>query len=76
MRITFINPPQTNSKYKFIGVVAPPLGISYMAAVLEENNFDVSVIDASALDMTWEALEKEIKRVSLSFQYTSWVPSP
>lgn len=64
MRVTFINPPQTNSKYKFIGVVAPPLGISYMAAVLEENNFDVNIIDASALDMTWKALEKEIKRVS------------
>ncbi|MGB9977917.1 B12-binding domain-containing radical SAM protein [Methanobacterium sp.] len=64
MKITFINPPQTNSKYKFIGVVAPPLGIAYMAAVLEENNFDVSVIDASAMDMTWEALEKEIGRNS------------
>ncbi|MEL7670421.1 radical SAM protein [Methanobacterium sp.] len=60
MKITFINPPQTNSKYKFIGVVAPPLGIAYMAAVLEENNFDVSVIDASAMDMTWETLEEEI----------------
>ncbi|KAF5067462.1 B12-binding domain-containing radical SAM protein [Methanobacterium aggregans] len=64
MKVTFINPPQTNSKYKFIGVVAPPLGISYMAAVLEEKNFDVSIIDASALDMTWEALEKEIENVS------------
>ncbi len=64
MKITFINPPQTNSKYKFIGVVAPPLGIAYMAAVLEENNFDVSVIDASAMDMTWEALEREIEKIS------------
>ncbi len=27
MKITFINPPQTNSKYKFLGVVAPSLGI-------------------------------------------------
>lgn len=64
MKVTFINPPQTNSKYKFIGVVAPPLGIAYMAAILEENNFDVNVIDASALDMTWEALEKELKKIS------------
>lgn len=64
MKITFINPPQTNSKYKFIGVVAPPLGIAYMAAVLEENNFDVNVIDASAMDMTWEALEREIEKSS------------
>ena len=35
MKVTFINPPQTSSKYKFMGVVAPPLGIAYMAAVLE-----------------------------------------
>lgn len=64
MKVTFINPPQTSSKYKFIGIVAPPLGISYMAAVLEENNFDVSIIDASALDMTWDDLKKEIEKVS------------
>lgn len=64
MKVTFINPPQTNSKYKFIGVVAPPLGIAYMAAILEENGFDVNVIDASAMEMTWEALEKELKKIS------------
>ena len=64
MKITIINPPQTNSKYKFIGVVAPSLGIAYMAAVLEENSFDVSVIDASAMDMTWETLEEEIEENS------------
>ena len=64
MKVTFINPPQTNSKYKFIGVVAPPLGISYMAAVLEENGYDVSIIDASALEMTWEDLEEELNGTS------------
>jgi len=26
--------------------------------------FDVNVIDASALDMTWESLKKEIRRIS------------
>ena len=35
-----------------------------MAALLEKNNFDVNVIDASALDMTWESLEKEIEKIS------------
>jgi len=61
MKVTFINPPQTNSKYKFIGVVAPPLGISYMAAVLEEKGYEVNIIDASALEMTWEDLEEELE---------------
>lgn len=64
MKVTFINPPQTNSKYKFIGVVAPPLGIAYMAAILEKNGFEVNVIDASALDMTWESMEEELKKIS------------
>jgi len=26
MKVTLINPAQLNSKYKFMGVVAPPLG--------------------------------------------------
>ena len=42
MKVTFINPPQTSSKYKFIGIVAPPLGISYMAAVLEARREPIS----------------------------------
>jgi anaerobic magnesium-protoporphyrin IX monomethyl ester cyclase len=54
MKVTFINPPQTDSKYKFMGVVAPPLGMAYMAGVLEENNIEVNIIDASALDMGWD----------------------
>lgn len=64
MEITFINPPQTDSKYKFMGVVAPPLGISYMAAVLENHGFDVKILDALALDMTWKDLENSIRKIS------------
>lgn len=60
MKITFLNPPQTNSKYKFLGVVAPSLGIGYMAAVLEKNGYDVDVIDASALELTYDELGEEI----------------
>ena len=60
MKITFLNPPQTNSKYKFLGVVAPSLGIGYMAAVLEQNGYDVDVIDASALELTYDEIGEEI----------------
>ncbi len=62
MKVTFINPPQTNSKYKFLGVVAPSLGIGYIAAVLEENNIDVDVLDASALELTFEEIAEEIEK--------------
>ncbi|MGZ7118211.1 MAG: B12-binding domain-containing radical SAM protein [Methanobacterium sp.] len=64
MKVLLINPPDTASKYKFIGLVAPPLGIGYIAAVLEENDIDVKIIDGSALEMTWEELEKEIHNYS------------
>ena len=60
MKVTFLNPPQTTSKYKFLGVVAPSLGIGYMAAVLEQNNIDVDVLDASALDLTYDEIGDEI----------------
>lgn len=62
MKVLLINPPYFNSKYKFIGLVAPPLGIAYIAAVLEENNVNVEIIDAAALEMSWEDLEIEIEK--------------
>lgn len=64
MKVLLINPPDTASKYKFIGLVAPPLGIAYIAAVLEENGIDVKIIDGSALEMSWEELEREIPKYS------------
>lgn len=61
MRVTFVNPPQTKSKYKFMGVIVPPLGILYMAASIEEAGYEASIVDGSALDLTWEAFYNEIK---------------
>lgn len=60
MKVLFVNPPQTASKYKFMGVIAPPLGIAYMAGVLQENNIDVAILDASAEDMDFKDVEKEL----------------
>lgn len=60
MKVLFVNPPQTASKYKFMGVIAPPLGIAYMARVLQENNIDVEILDASAEDMDFKDVEKEL----------------
>lgn len=60
MKVLFVNPPQTASKYKFMGVIATPLGIAYMAGVLQENNIDVEILDASAEDMDFKDVEKEL----------------
>lgn len=64
MRVALINPAQLDSKYKFMGVVAPPLGLAYMAAVLEENDVEVIIIDACALEMDLESVGKELMKFS------------
>src|SRR5512141_2794587 len=64
MKVLMINPPDTASKYKFIGLVAPPLGLTYIAAVLEQNNIKVKIIDGAALEMSWESLKTEIEKYS------------
>ncbi len=40
------------------------MGIAYIAAVLEENNVVVEIIDAAALEMSWETLEVEIRKAN------------
>ena len=51
MKVLMINPPYSSSKYKFIGLVAPPLGIAYIAAMLEKNDITVKILDAPALEI-------------------------
>lgn len=64
MKVLLINPPYKSSKYRFIGLVAPPLGIAYIAAVLERGGVDVKIIDAPAVDMEFETIKKEIENYS------------
>ena len=59
-----INPPYSSSKYRFIGLVAPPLGIAYIAAVLETGGVEVKIIDAPAVEMDYETIQKEVKNYS------------
>lgn len=76
MKVLFVNPPQTASKYKFMGVIAPPLGIAYMAGVLQENNIDVEILDASAEDMDFKDVEKELlKRKPYLVALTALTPT-
>jgi radical SAM superfamily enzyme YgiQ (UPF0313 family) len=60
MKVALINPAQLDSKYKFMGVVAPPLGLAYMAAVLEENDVEVIIIDACALEMDLGSVGRQL----------------
>ena len=64
MKVLMINPPYSSSKYKFIGLVAPPLGIAYIAAMLERNGVTVKILDSPALDIGHETVKKEIQSYS------------
>ncbi len=64
MKVLMINPPYNSSKYKFIGLVAPPLGIAYIAAMLERNGVTVKILDAPALEIGHETVKTEIQKYS------------
>lgn len=60
-KIILINP---NYQYKIKSVaqstVAPPLGLSYIAAVLLREGFRVSIIDANAENLSFESIIKRV----------------
>ncbi|MBU4360497.1 B12-binding domain-containing radical SAM protein [Patescibacteria group bacterium] len=59
MKILFINPPLHN----FLGGChseTTPLGLMYLAAVLEKNNYSVKILDAERLLLSWEDLKQKI----------------
>ena len=58
--ITLINPPQTTGAPNS-GFI--PLGIGYLAAVLEENGYAVDVIDCQVQQYTSSDLESELERL-------------
>ena len=66
MKITLIYPAYTEiyGDYKpaaRIGVLYPPLGLSYLAATLEREGHSVEIIDMEAELIGKEQLEKRIK---------------
>lgn len=67
MNVTLINPPITiqeryGSVVKEGGGKQAPLGICYMAAVLEKNGINVSIIDAEAENLSYERIVKRLEK--------------
>jgi radical SAM superfamily enzyme YgiQ (UPF0313 family) len=66
--ILLINPPMSfeehYGKFSDISPDLPPLGLTYMAAVLEKNNFDVQIIDAQILRLDFNTLSETLKNLS------------
>ena len=71
MKILLLIPPllqeKAVTKYQlaFLNFTAPPLGLGYMASVLEQNGFSrVKILDSQALSFTPEDYRKYLKRYS------------
>jgi len=60
-RITLINPPYNYQKESLPQVIrTPPLGLAYIAAILEKNNYAVEIIDGNAECLTVEEIVSRV----------------
>jgi anaerobic magnesium-protoporphyrin IX monomethyl ester cyclase len=60
MQVTLVNPPYPVGSHRHPPFI--PLGIGYLAAVLEKNGYDVNVIDCQALKLTLNEVENELRK--------------
>ena len=58
--VTLVNPPYPSGAHQHPPFI--PLGIGYIAAVLEKNQFKVDIIDCQALKLTQEDFKTEIAK--------------
>ena len=66
MEVLLVNPPEIQSKYsEFLGLTAPPLGLAYIAAVLEENSIKVKILDAPALNMDFYKYRQTVSKLNV-----------
>jgi anaerobic magnesium-protoporphyrin IX monomethyl ester cyclase len=59
MDILLVNPPPRQIQRE--DIIVPPLGLAYIASLLETSGHRVEIIDAFALQQTWEIFETGIK---------------
>ncbi len=61
LKTSLVNPPPLKGVYRH--QLYLPIGLAYLAAVLEENGHEVSVIDCPALEMTHEDLKAKLSSI-------------
>jgi radical SAM superfamily enzyme YgiQ (UPF0313 family) len=60
MKILLAQPPSRHRERE--SIVVPPLGLSYIAAVLEKDGHGVEILDAFALRQSWSEFENSIRK--------------
>ena len=58
--VTFVNPPSPGGAVGHLPFAL--VGLGYLAAVLENNNYEVDVIDCQALKLTIEQAKEELSK--------------
>jgi anaerobic magnesium-protoporphyrin IX monomethyl ester cyclase len=58
--VVLVNPPYRNKYHQH--APSPPLGLGYLAAVLEKNHYTVEVIDCQASKLSPEEFKREISK--------------
>jgi anaerobic magnesium-protoporphyrin IX monomethyl ester cyclase len=59
-RVTLVNPPYPTQPYQHTPF--PPLGLGYLAAVLEKNQYEVDIIDCQASGFSYEDFKRELSK--------------
>lgn len=62
MKVLLMRPIE--SRVAKSGDVMPPLGLAYIASILEKNGIEVTVLDCPALSISWEDLRSRITEES------------
>jgi anaerobic magnesium-protoporphyrin IX monomethyl ester cyclase len=59
--VTLVNPPYPSGSHESMRTI--PLGLGYLAAVLENNGYSVDVIDCQVLKLTQKQLESKLSQL-------------
>jgi len=60
LHVTLVNPPYPSGSHQHPPFT--PLGLGYLAAVLEKNKYEVDVIDCQALKLSYDEVKSEIDK--------------
>ena len=63
LKVLLTLPPELHSLEikRAAGIKAPPLGLAYIAAVLEKENYKVKILDAASLELSFKEWLHEVK---------------
>lgn len=64
MKILLINPPipYEIELYSTAGIIAPPMGLTYLAAILEKHGYHVEILDVPVLGLSYKQIKDELKK--------------